>query len=371
MSASLQARHSRKCGKGWTTFEDAKGCDCAPTYYVRARVDGKLASERIGKNRREAERALTKARVKVDEGSYLAPSQLTFREWAREWEKGLTVRDSTLADYRSTIGYANDAFGDRKVRDLRVSDLRAFLNALPVKSETTKAKHLRNVTSCLRAAVIEGHLVAVPELARSQRPRNAPKEISHYTDDEIERLLPEIPEGVYRVLTETALKTGARQGELLALRWGDLNLLEGTARISRSWSMKREGPTKGGKGRTAYLLGDLPDILGAWWGELGHPEEDVLVFPGTAKEGHLDPHTIRRNALYPALRRAGIERQNRTFHSLRHTFARRALEGGAPIVWVKEQLGHSSITLTVDRYGRWEQAARKTEAEKLAEAFSG
>lgn len=117
-------------------------------------------------------------------------------------------------------------------------------------------------------------------------------------------------------------------------------------------------------------------VLGAWWGELGQPGDHVLVFPGSARGGHLDRTTVTTRVLYPALEAAGIAREGesgrpRTFHSLRHTFARRALEGGALITWVKEQLGHSSITLTVDTYGHWETEARKTEAARLAEAFSG
>jgi integrase len=67
--------------------------------------------------------------------------------------------------------------------------------------------------------------------------------------------------------------------------------------------------------------------------------------------------------------RVGEGGRKRVFHSLRHTFARVALEGGAELTWVKEQLGHSSITLTVDLYGRWSRTARKAQAERLADAF--
>lgn len=79
--------------------------------------------------------------------------------------------------------------------------------------------------------------------------------------------------------------------------------------------------------------------------------------------------------LYPAMERAGIPRvgehgRARTFHSFRHTFARAALEGGAPIVWVKEQLGHSSIDLTVSTYGRWERSSQKAQAKALDGAFA-
>jgi integrase len=65
----------------------------------------------------------------------------------------------------------------------------------------------------------------------------------------------------------------------------------------------------------------------------------------------------------------GEHGRKRNFHSLRHSFARVALQNGARIDWVQRQLGHSSITLTVDVYGGWERKAEKAEAERLEGAF--
>jgi integrase len=90
--------------------------------------------------------------------------------------------------------------------------------------------------------------------------------------------------------------------------------------------------------------------------------------------GYLSPTTITRRVLYVPLKRAGTPREGehgrtRDFHSLRHSFARIALQNGARIDWVQRQLGQSSITLTVDTYGRWERTDEKAEAEKLEGAF--
>jgi integrase len=86
--------------------------------------------------------------------------------------------------------------------------------------------------------------------------------------------------------------------------------------------------------------------------------------------------TITSRVLYPAMERAGIPRleptdEERSLISLRQTFARRVLESGTPITWVKEQLGHSPIAVTVDVYGHRETEARKREAERVLKAFSG
>jgi integrase len=74
------------------------------------------------------------------------------------------------------------------------------------------------------------------------------------------------------------------------------------------------------------------------------------------------------------MKRAGIDRvgptgEKRTWHSFRHTYARVALEHGAPIFWLSRQLGHSSVQVTQDVYGHWSRSARKAEAAKLQGAF--
>jgi integrase len=90
--------------------------------------------------------------------------------------------------------------------------------------------------------------------------------------------------------------------------------------------------------------------------------------------GYLSPTTVTRVVLYGAMKGAGVPREGehgrkRTFHSLRHSFARIALQAGARIDWVQRQLGHSSIVLTVGTYGRWKRQAEKAEAERLEGAF--
>jgi hypothetical protein len=164
--ASLQARHSRSCAtsKPWTTFADAKdGCTCAggPSYYVVVRDGGKLHRERVGKNRKTAERALTKRQAEEDDGSFVPQKTIRFDEWADRWLASLERKKSTVDGYRSTTHYARQAFGDVIVRRLTVEHVKAFLRVCSdarrgkkgqrAMSESTRAKHLRVSVSALRA----------------------------------------------------------------------------------------------------------------------------------------------------------------------------------------------------------------------------
>jgi integrase len=101
---------------------------------------------------------------------------------------------------------------------------------------------------------------------------------------------------------------------------------------------------------------------------------ESLVFHTEDKCGFLSPTIVLRPQLYPAMVTAGIPRigptqEKRTFHSLRHTFAKRALERGAQITWLSRHLGHSSLKVTTDIYGHWERAERKLQAAKMEDAF--
>jgi integrase len=341
------------------------------------RVDGKLRRERIGRDRKTAERALRKIGVQVDEGAYRTPENVAFDVWAERWLASLKrPKDSTKDSYRSTVGYAVAAFGSKPVRRVGPADVDHFLALLAEKglSGSTQAKHLRVLHACLSSATKRGLAARNPldALESSQRPRARRRESAYFESDELPRLLAAIPPGVHRLLVLVAVKTGMRVGELLALTWADVDLLEAVVRVRGSYSGGRLSTPKNHERRDVDLSPDLVEALAAWWAELRRPAETTLVFPGAT--GHLDAANVLRSVLYPAMREAGIPRvgptgEPRTFHSLRHTFARIALESGTELTWLSRHLGHSSTAVTDGVYGHWSRAARKAEARKLEGAF--
>lgn len=381
--ASIQARHTRACAlsRPWTTFERARrGCTCAggPTYYVVVRRGRRLHRERIGKDRQQAERALRKIGTQVDEGEYRPQANVRFAEWGRQWLATLRrPKESTRFSYGSTIAHATEVFGDRVVRGLSVDDASRFLERLARLglAPSTQAKHLRVLGACLQAAVRHGYAARNPvrELDKSEKPSLERRESAYFETEELPRLFAEMDEGLHRTVCLVALKTGMRQGELLALLWSDIDLQESVIRVRRTRSRAHVDTPKNRERRDVDFTQDVVDLLGAWWGECGKLGEDKLVFPGAGKDGYVEPTWLLRE-LYAVMAQAGIPREGptgekRTFHSFRHTFAKRALESGRHITWLSRHLGHSTLSVTTDVYGHWERAARKAEVIQMAGVF--
>jgi integrase len=383
--ASLRARHSRECAlAGRETAapraerEKVEGCTCRPVYSIRGSAG--QGYDRIGRDLRAALRALGKRQVDEDEGTYRAIENLRFEQWADQWLGQLErPKEGTVDGYRRTVKYAKDAFGSKPVRRVTPGDVAGLLKTMREQklSSSTQAQHLRVLGACFRSAVRHGHAAQNPidRLPDSERPRAERRESAYFTDDELPRLLAEIPEGLWATIVRVALATGMREGELGALTWGDIDVTAGTVRVRRTYSAGKVGQTKGRVARTVDLPKETVDLLGQWWGACGKPKDDQLVFPREDGGGYQPFWRYTKATLYPAMKRAGVPREGptgeeRTFHSLRHTYARKVLEKGIPISWLSRQLGHSSESVTDSHYGHWSRARSQQEAKKLRGVFA-
>lgn len=303
---------------------------------------------------------------------------LGFAEWADRWLESLERKPSTVGSYRSTVVHAKGAFGSRSVRTLGPEDIASFNLLLRDKgcSPSTRAKHLRVLGACLQAAVFYRYAESNPvrELPPAQKPRPERKEAAYFENQELTRLFRRLREEPYRTFCLVALKTGMRQGEVLALRWCDVDLVEAVIRVRRSYTGGAVSTPKNRERRDVDLIADVVDLLRRWRARSPHGPADDLVFHKDRSDHFLSPTFLLRRQLYPAMQHAGIPRvgptqELRTFHSFRHTFSKRALENGAQITWLSRHLGHSTLKVTTDIYGHWERAERKLQAAKMEGAF--
>jgi len=197
---------------------------------------------------------------------------------------------------------------------------------------------------------------------------NEPIEDNILRPDEIKKLLEafevsDSQEGRFRVIIKTAILTGLRQGELLGLRWGDIDRNRKQIHVRRQYVSGRFSDLKTKHSRRSV---DFPENLlielDEWRIKCPHGPHD-LVFPNGA--GNPENHgNLLRRGFYPGLRRAGIKQVR--FHDLRHTFASLLIATDQHPKYIQSQLGHSSIKITMDTYGHLMNPTNNQAAEKLA-----
>ena len=289
-------------------------------------------------------------------------------ELAERWyATTVTLKPKTREDYRSLLhNHVLPAFGNRAVASLDTLAVRAWLAGLVSRGlSPSRAKHAYYVLyAVLEAAIQAGALVRNPA-AGVRPPRSHSREMHFLSAAEVERLAEAIVPP-YGVLVRVAAYTGLRAGEIAALRVKRLDLLRGTVRVVEAASEVGgrliAGPTKTHAERTVRLPRFLRDELAAY---LASPPRDRDAFVFTApKGGPLRHHNFYQRQFCPALVRAGLPAQIR-FHDLRHTCASLLIAQGAHPKAIQAHLGHSSIQVTMDRYGHLFPDALEHLADRL------
>jgi integrase len=202
------------------------------------------------------------------------------------------------------------------------------------KSPKTINNALTVLNACLKAAQEWGHLKDIPRIkwAEIEEPP-----FDHFSITESTQLLhAATAEPYWYGMILCALRTGMRAGELLALRWKDINIEQKTIRVARSIVEGFESCTKTKRIRTIPMTPDLVAYLSATPGRGG------LVFPNTIDR----PRDYRKchRALVRICRRAGLRPVG--WHTLRHTFASQLIEKDQEICAVQDCLGHTTLKMT-------------------------
>ena len=144
----------------------------------------------------------------------------------------------------------------------------------------------------------------------------------------------------------TAIFTGMRKGEILALTWNSINWITQKITVDKNYTHGGLGTPKTGKIRVIDMSNELAKVLKEW--SLACPHSELnLVFPNS-NGNYQSADNLAKRRFLPTLNRAGIDKIR--FHDLRHTYASLLLANGASMKYVQLQLGHSSITMTMDLY---------------------
>lgn len=216
--------------------------------------------------------------------------------------------------------------------------------------------------------------VAVNPVANVDRPRQqgTNPDIRFLELEEVEAVLRATPNDLLgpteRTLNLTAAMTGLRQGELLALRWKDIDWAAGRVRVRQNRVRGQYGTPKSRRASRAVPLADrVAGELERHFQRSVLQDDDDLVFAHPSTGGPLDPSKLLRR-FKDALDTAGVRRVR--FHDLRHTFGTRMAGAGVPLRTLQEWLGHRDYKTTLV-YADYSPSAHEAEWAERAFAAPG
>ncbi len=372
---------------GVTVRQKAKGR--GKPWWVFVAHNGERKSMKVG-DRKAADKLASSLREKLkkgqlDLGKPKKTQVPTFGEYSDLWVEyiGTVRRESTHERYQELLrNHVLPVFGTMRLHEITKGHVRDFLVS-KLKATTMKNKVgyspaticiLRDILSgVFNFAVDEEILVVNPVAGITKRlelnRKKTKPEIHPLTKPELTLFLStcEAKFLEFYPFFLMAARTGMRLGELLAVRWGDVDFNSSFVWVRRSYRRGRMTLPKNNKGRkvdmSAQLSATLKSLLVQRKKETlraGLGEVPDLIFH---RQGHPIEQNYIRRVFKRALTKAGL-REIR-LHDLRHTFASLLLTQKETPVYVKEQMGHSSISITVDIYGHLIPGSNQKAVDKL------
>lgn len=373
------ARRSRGTG-GLFVRTDTAGRE---SWYGQWRVGERRIKRRLGTRRQAGSRdGLTRSQAErklqgliAETSSEPADRDYTVGEIGRLLLSHLATlgrKPSTLGDYESYLRvHIEPFFGDRRAGQIGRREIEAFMAAKRAEGKATKSvlNYLGFLHSIFAFAERRG-LVGTNPVRQVDKPRvvDSDPDVRFLDDGELKRLVGAVP-GDLRGSTErplylTAAMSGLRQGELIALRWRDVDFAAGRIRVRRSFVRGQFGTPKSRRStRSVPMAGRVANELELLLERTSYRDEDDLVFAHPQTGGPLDRSRLFKR-FKAAARRAGIDGVR--FHDLRHTFGTRMAAAGVPLRTLQEWMGHRDFKTTLV-YADYQPSER--EAELVDRAF--
>jgi integrase len=369
----ITTRHSRSC-----PLRSGGSCRCQPSYeaWVWSPRDGKKIRKTFPTSA-AAQLWRADTQVGVGRGTTRAPVPTTLREASESWVEGAkngSIRNRSGHQYKPSAIRGYEAalrvrilpdYGGMKLSDIRRVDVQDMADRFLAQGldPSTVRNLLMPLRAIYRRAISRGE-VAVNPTTSLELPATTGRRERFANPSEAAALLEAVDQRD-RVIWATALYGGLRRGELLALRWDDVDLDAGVVRVERSWDIHErcvvEPKSRAGR-RTVPIASPLRALFAAH--RLASPTLEGLVF-GRSPTTPFDSAALVRRA-NAKWREAGLPPIG--LHECRHTFASLMIAAGVNAKALSTYLGHASVTITYDRYGHL-MPGNEREAAQLLDAY--
>jgi integrase len=282
-------------------------------------------------------------------------------EWLRYIEKDRMRKPSTVSTYRSLLrSQILPIFAERPIESITPAMIERWLGSMD-RTPATRVKALAMMHGIFQRARKVWGLKVNPTVDVEKPPLRRSGDIEVFSPEEVWALVRAAASEQDAAIFLTAAFTGLRRGELIALRWSDVDFTGSVIRVRASYHEGVLSTPKSGKVRSVPMAPDVASAL-AKLGDRGELVGDNdLVFLGDAG-GYVDGSALRRR-YDAAINRAGPRRLR--FHDLRHTFGTRMI-AKADIRRVQDWMGHADVQTTM-KYLHY--APRAEDARLVAEAF--
>ncbi len=339
----------------------------------------------LGRTRAEVAAKLVDAQKKLMEGLPVVDERQTTSQFLQDWLKASKdrLRPRTWTRYDELIRlYVTPEIGSTRIARLSPQQLNKVYTKAREKGRSSSTVHqvhavlhkaLRQATAWGATARNVADFVDVPQVQR--------QEMKALTPEQARKLLEAAKGNRFEALFVLAVMTGMRQGELLGLRWQDVDLDAGTIRVRQTAQrVKGEGlvfgPPKTEKSRRRIEVSET--VVAALRRHRtkqvaerlklgGHYEDRDLVFANECGKP-LEVSNLTNRYFRPLLEKAGLPRVR--FHDLRHTAATLMLAARQDVKVVSEMLGHSQTAFTMDRYQHVSESMQR-QASRAVEALLG
>jgi integrase len=345
---------------------------------ARFRTDDGRQHSLYAKTRRDVQERLRAALTRTDGGIRPVSQVLTVDAWLDEWLAGSVesrLRPTTAENYATILRlYVRPAIGKVPLAKLTPEHVQRMMVALAARGDLSPTT-VRAAYAVLRIALsraLKSGTVLRNVCTLVDPPAKARHELAPLTADQARAFLDNLAGDRLEALLTTAIALGMREGELLALRWQDVDLRAGTLTVmhtlTRLTHELAEPKTERAR-RTLTLPRSVVAVLqshrvrqaeerlaaGSQW------QDRDLVF-ATSEGRALDARNVLR-AYQLRLERAGLPHQR--FHDLRHACATLLLEQGEELAVVSKILGHSNLATTADVYAHLTPAMGERVASRM------
>lgn len=251
-------------------------------------------------------------------------------------------------------------FGEKRLNEIKVSDINIWKNSLYAECNISskRVNDIKKVLGTIFEDALKDEIITSNPVSKSKSlPLHQEKEVKPFSLDEIQKLI-DTAKGQDKNLIATLLMTGMRTGELIGLKWSDIDLKKKEIKINRTIGRGIEGTPKTiSSYRTIPIFKSLFPFLENQFEITG--KKNSYVFLNDEGNHFFDSKNIRAGLWKRVLNEAKVE--YRTVYHTRHTFCSINLQNGEDIIWISKIMGHKNPRVTLEKYSKFIPSSNEKE----------